>query len=100
MRFAARIKKDFRSTAEGMETLATRSSNLETKATFLKLARAYRQLAEQMGNCLSGFPSLESGTESLCLPQIWLGAGFCGTPINEAHSRLFMNATFPTPVGV
>lgn len=81
----AGMDKDFMSTAEGAEAQAARSRNPETKATFLKIAKAYRQLAEHGGKHRSMFPSLESRAGPLSLPLIWLGpACFCGFPSNDA----------------
>ena len=83
MLFSAGIKKDFASTAATAEAFAASSTSANTKATFLKLAGAYRQLAEQLGTRLQPFPSVEDHSDQLRLPKIWLGASFFGMPSND-----------------
>jgi hypothetical protein len=95
MLFVAGINKDFLLTAEGAEAQAARSSNQETKATFIKLARAYGQLAEQAGEHLSGFPSIHPKFTSLRLPKIWLGASFCSVPCNGSQFGLIQDLDWP-----
>lgn len=83
MLFAAGIKSDFALTAAGAEAYAARATSADTKATFLKLATAYRQLAEQMATRRNEFPSMEGNPDQLRLPTIWLGASFWGMPSND-----------------
>ena len=95
MQFAAGINKDFLLTAEGAEAQAGRASNRETKATFIMLARAYRQLAEEVGNHRSGFPSGHPRSTSLRLPRIWLSASFGGVPSNDTQFGLIQDFDIP-----
>ena len=85
MLFVAGVDKDFRCTAEGAEVQAAQSSNPQTRATFLKVAKAYRELAQKEKN-RSKFPLFEFKAGSLTSPLIWFGpACFCGLPSNDSE---------------
>jgi hypothetical protein len=79
------LDKNLLCTAEGVEALAAQSVNPETKATFLEIAGAYRQLARQQAKHRSGFPSWRCKAGSSSLPLIRLGqAWFHEFPSNES----------------
>ena len=92
------IQKDFAMTAAGAEASAAASRNPETKATFLRLANAYRELARQMEEGFQRFPSIEDASHQLGLAKIWIGASFWGVPSNDTHFERFATSGFPRAV--
>ena len=90
MLFTAGIDKDFLGIARGAEAYAAQSPNPETRATFMKVAKAYRELAREKDSRQLGFPSLGSACgSSKNLPLIWVGpACFGGLPANDAKLSL------------
>jgi hypothetical protein len=98
MLFVAGVDKDFRRTAEGAEVQAAQSGNPQTRATFLKVAKAYRQLARQREKNRSKFPLLEFKAGSLTSPLIWFGpACFCGLPSNDSEITVVEGGVWAAP---